>query len=116
MNYFKFKKKLRKAWCKETAYHKDAHNWSLENPALGQCAISSLLFNEYFGGEIFSGVSENGIWHYWNKKYVIIDLTKSQFKEKLKFKNIRKWDRDELLKTGDVLERYTLLKNRFLSL
>lgn len=117
MNYFKFKKALSKAWGQDTAYHKDAPNWTYDNPALGQCAITALLFNEYFGGTIYSGISESGIVHYWNRKCGIkIDLTKQQFNTKLKFSNIKLWNREELLSTGNVAERYDTLKNRTISL
>lgn len=115
MNYFKFKHNLPKAWCKETAYKKDAGNWSVDNPALGQCAVTALLFNEFFGGDIYSGVSEDGIMHFWNKWLGIkVDLTKQQFSEKKVFSQIQRWDRDELLLTGDVEVRYILLKQRFI--
>lgn len=115
MNFYKFKKALTKSWGKDTAYHKDAPNWTLENPALGQCAITALLFNEYFGGKIFSGVSETGIVHYWNKILGIkVDLTKQQFKSNLTFKNITAWSRSDLLETGNVAERYNILKQRTL--
>lgn len=113
MNYYKFKKALAMSWAQDTAYHKDAPNWTPENPALGQCAITALLYNEFFGGKIYSGTSKNGIVHYWNKKNGIkIDLTKQQFKAPLKFNNITFWSRDELLKTGNVAERYNIFKQR----
>lgn len=103
------------SWAQDTAYHKDAPNWTPENPALGQCAITALLFNEYFGGQIFSGISEDGIVHYWNKICGIkFDLTKQQFLTKKLFKKVKRWTRDELLATGNVADRYTLLKNKFL--
>lgn len=115
MNFYKFKKALVKSWGKETAYHKDAPNWTIENPALGQCAITALLFNEYFGGKIFSGVSETGIVHYWNKIFGFkVDLTKQQFKSNLVFKNIVEWNRSDLLESGNVAERYDILKQRML--
>lgn len=115
MNFYKFKKALAQSWGKDTSYHKDAPNWTPENPALGQCAISALLFNEYFGGKIYSGVSDTGIVHYWNKIYGIkVDLTKQQFPRGLKFKNIICWDRNELIATGNVDKRYNLLRQRML--
>ena len=114
MNYFKFKKALPKAWCKETAYKKDADNWSIDNPAIGQCAVTALLFNEFFGGSIYSGVSEDGIMHYWNRWLGIkIDLTKQQFSEKKVFGQIKKWGRSELLLTANVEVRYSLLRQNF---
>lgn len=116
MNYFKFKKALPKSWCKETAYKKDAENWSASNPALGQCAVTALLFNDFFGGEIYSGVSEDGVMHYWNRWLGIkVDLTKQQFPKRKIFKQIKRWDRNELLLTGDVRNRYSLLRRRFMN-
>lgn len=116
MNYFKFKKALPKSWCKETAYKKDADGWSIDNPALGQCAVTALLFNEFFGGTIYSGISKDGVMHYWNRWCGIkIDLTKQQFSDKKSFEQIRRWERNELLLTGDVKCRYMLLKERFVN-
>lgn len=115
MNYYKFKKALVASWAQDTAYHKDAVNWTPQNPALGQCAITALLFNEFFGGKIYSGVSEAGIVHYWNKKFGLkIDLTKQQFDKNIKFCEVTLWDRDHLLSTGNVEERYLLLRKRFM--
>lgn len=115
MNFYKFKKALAKSWRKDTSYHKDAPNWTPENPALGQCAITALLFNEYFGGKIFSGESETGVVHYWNKKFGFkIDLTKQQFDQKIKFCEVKLWERNQLLSTGNVEERYLLLRKRFI--
>lgn len=114
--YQKFIDALNVSWGKDTAYRKDVDNWSENNPALGQCAITALLFNELYGGKIYSGVSDTGVVHYWNRRFGIkYDFTKQQFKEKLHFRKITKWSRDEILATGNVLERYELLKSRVLS-
>lgn len=116
MNYQKFRKALAKSWAHDTAYYKDAPNWTPTNPSLGQCAITALLFNEFFGGTIHSGVSDSGIMHFWNKKYGLkIDLTKQQFPQKIKFSNINRWNREELLQTGDVAARYEQLKKKVLT-
>ena len=41
--------------------------------------------------------------HYWNRKAEIkIDLTKQQFSDKLHFKNVKRWNREDLLATGNV--------------
>lgn len=114
--YSKFVEALHISWGKDTAYRKDAENWTPQNPALGQCAITALLFNELYGGRIYSGKSDTGIVHYWNgkfgKKY---DFTKQQFNEDIRFKEVRKWNRDDLLSTGNVAERYELLRSRVLA-
>lgn len=115
--YKRFIEALNASWSKDTAYRKDAENWSPDNPALGQCAITALLFNELYGGTIYSGVADNGVVHYWNRKNGIKrDFTKQQFKERLKFNNIKKWDREELLSTGNVRERYGILRERVLKI
>lgn len=101
------------AWGKDTAYRRDAETWTKENPAKGQCAITALVVNDYFGGKIISGESTDGIVHFWNRVFGIkIDLTERQFKEKKKFKNLKLWDRNELLASGDVQNRYDILKRR----
>ena len=113
--YKQFIEALNASWSKDTAYRTDAEYWTPQNPALGQCAITALLFNELYGGQIYSGVSDTGIVHYWNRKYGLkYDFTKQQFPKSLRFKNIKRWDRDELLATGNVAERYQLLRNRVL--
>jgi hypothetical protein len=38
---------LKKAWSKETSSVPD--QWSKFNPALGQCAVTALAVNDYFG-------------------------------------------------------------------
>lgn len=105
---------IEKSWGKDTAYRKDAPFWSPKNPARGQCAITALIVNDYYGGQIYSGVSDTGIYHYWN---VVngnkVDLTEKQFETKLVFSNTKEWERGALLATGDVLERYITLKERF---
>lgn len=44
-----FTKTLLKIWSKETAYNQD---WDISNPAKNQCAPTSLLARNIFGGEI----------------------------------------------------------------
>ena len=113
--YDKFIEALNASWSKDTAYRKDADNWTPQNPALGQCAITALLFNELYGGKIYSGESDTGIVHYWIRKFgKKYDFTKQQFNEDIHFKKIRKWNREELLATGNVAERYGILRNRVL--
>ena len=38
---------LRKSWSLATA-----HQWTLENPAAGQCNVTALLVHELFGGDL----------------------------------------------------------------
>lgn len=69
---------------KETS--SDPKNWSRDNPAWGQCAVTVLIVNDYLGGEIVWAEAKlpdgRGISHYFNlidgKE---VDLTRRQFPE-----------------------------------
>lgn len=71
--------------------------WTEENKAKGQCGVSSLLVNDYFGGNIFKTKDINNIWHFYN--FIddeIIDFTQSQYDEAPTYDNILS-NRDEAL-------------------
>lgn len=114
-------KALQKAWCKETS--SDPANWTAKNPAWGQCAISALLINDYFGGKIVfaEALLPNGtkISHYFNFiNEMEIDITREQFPpgtiiptgvDKTKgFSTTR----DYVLSYLPTKERYMLLKDK----
>jgi hypothetical protein len=72
---------LRSSWSADTSY--DAAEWTSDNPARGHCIVSSLILNDYFGGEfqkykVHGDVTEthyaNILWH-----GVCIDSTASQY-------------------------------------
>ena len=82
MNLFELEKVLQKSWSKETSYC--PNEWNQSNPSLGQCAITALIANDYFGGEIVwaeavlpDGQKISHFFNYINGKEV--DLTRSQF-------------------------------------
>lgn len=113
MNFFKLTNAIKMSWGKDTAYREDAEKWSSDNPSIGQCAVTALIINDFYGGKIYSGISKDGITHFWNKIYGIkIDLTKNQFKDTKKFTDQKQWEKDELMNSGNVQERYKLLKRR----
>ena len=70
---------IRAAWSRETSA--TPQEWSLENPARGQCAVTALLVQDTHGGDLLRGVV-CGESHYWNRlpKGQILDLTLEQFK------------------------------------
>ena len=81
-----FIKVLQKSWSATTSYESD-ENWSPENPARGQCVVSSLVVQDYFGGDIVRyAVTGEGIdeTHYFNvlDDGTLIDTTRSQYKDK----------------------------------
>ncbi len=55
---------VRKAWCAQTSA--DPDNWTPENPAWGQCAVTALVIQDLCGGELLR-TTVGGISHYLNE-------------------------------------------------
>ncbi|MFH1065935.1 MAG: hypothetical protein V1734_05515 [Nanoarchaeota archaeon] len=75
---------LLKSWDKETS--SDPDNWTTENPAWGQCAVTALIVNDYFGGKLVwaNAMMPDGknISHYFNSiDGKEMDFTLRQFPE-----------------------------------
>src|ERR1044071_606171 len=74
---------IRASWGRETS--DDPDEWSEENPARGQCAVTALLIRELLGGEILiANVLRDGRRvdrHAWNRlpSGLRLDLTREQF-------------------------------------
>lgn len=73
---------LLKSWGKDTS--SDPDNWTKENPAWGQCAVTALIVNDYFGGKLLwaNAALPDGrnISHYFNNiDGKEIDLARRQF-------------------------------------
>jgi uncharacterized protein (DUF952 family) len=77
---------IRASWSRETCDPVD--EWSPENPARGQCAVTALVVQDLLGGELLLADvhhrdgSRQG-WHYWNRLGggVEFDLTREQFSD-----------------------------------
>ena len=77
---------LRAAWSADTCDEVDLADWSLQNPARGQCGVTALVLQELLGGELllaevhFADGGYQGV-HYWNRlpDGEEIDLTREQF-------------------------------------
>lgn len=86
MNNIKIKrmeKALLESWSK-----KSSSKWTKNNPASGQCGVTSLVVSYILGGKILK-TKINGDWHYYNKiDNKIYDFTKSQFSQKIIYDNI----------------------------
>lgn len=71
---------LRKAWSLSTA-----RKWTADNPAAGQCNVTSLLIHELFGGDLLKTPLPAGD-HFYNwiegKRY---DFTASQFDQPIAY-------------------------------
>jgi hypothetical protein len=74
---------IRAAWGRETS--DDPDEWTEENPARGQCAVTALLVRELLGGDILvANVLRDGRRierHAWNRlsSGITLDLTREQF-------------------------------------
>lgn len=76
---------VRAAWALDTCDPVDAADWSVANPARGQCGSTALTINDLLGGELLvaevlrTDGTRQGV-HYWNRlpDGTEIDLTREQ--------------------------------------
>ena len=107
------------SWSRETCYPTLQNQWSKFNPSLGQCAITSLVVNDFCGGQIMRCMV-NGISHYYNLiNGHTIDLTVLQFEGIIpEYDKSEERSREYLLSNDDTKKRYklllTIVKNNFL--
>ena len=114
MNIEILKTVLREYYSKDLCYPKIQDEWNENNKCFGMCAITSLIVNDYFGGDICK-IHVEGISHYYNLiENKIIDLTSSQFKCAIDYKDYEVIERDKIL-TDNTKERYQMLKERLIN-
>lgn len=112
---------LEASWNYDTAFNQD--DWTPENPARGHCVVSSLIVQDYLGGELLkSEVTGSGLHetHYFNKidDGTIVDATSKQYSESVTLKlTPSNFDgfkplRDKRLSDENTKMRYAKLKNR----
>ena len=114
------KRVLEKSWSKETSA--DSKKWSSKNPAWGQCVVTALVVQDFFGGKLLKGIVRiedieyiDNVWsHYWNQlpDGSKIDLTKSQFPKKTIMPQGDLAYRKYVLSYPNVVRRYEILKQR----
>ena len=113
MNIQKLEKLLRASYTKETSHSAFKNRWSRENPTCGQCAITSLIVQNYFGGTINRIKLSNGDTHYFNiVNGQIVDLTREQFDIEninISYNQYEIIDSQTILKNEDTRQRYNLL-------
>ena len=103
---------LSKCYTKDLCYPKVAKNWSENNKCYGMCAITALIVNDYFNGEL-GKIRVEDISHYFNIiNGKIIDFTASQFKHEIDYSNFELADRNSMLQNENTKLRYSILKNR----
>lgn len=106
---------LEKIWSKDTSYQ--PNRWTVDKPFIGQCAVTALLIQDIYGGEIIQGfVADES--HYWNKISEVIefDATINQFLPTDKKVYNQIISRDELLSNENTRNRYKLLQESYASL
>ena len=110
MNIHELKELLVKSWTKETCSPGLREHWNEDNPSLGQCAITSLIVNDLFGGKIMRCMASSGS-HYYNLiDNQIVDLTLEQFLGEIpQYENSEERTRDYLLGNEDTNSRYNQL-------
>jgi hypothetical protein len=114
-------KALQSSWSAETCF--DASEWSSTNPARGQCVVSSLVIQNYLGGELLryrvSGGNINET-HYCNilSGGTVLDTTASQYREPVILKvapvNLKGFTsiREKRLAENETRKKYELLLGR----
>jgi hypothetical protein len=95
------------AWQQETS--NDSGRWTSDNPALGQCAVTALVVQDFLHGALLRTVV-NGASHYWNElpSGEELDLTRHQF-DPYEPKGREYRDRGYVLSFSDTRRRYMRL-------
>lgn len=114
MNIKNIQKVLLECYSKDLCYPKVQCDWNENNRCFGMCAITSLIINDYFGGDICK-IYVDGISHHFNLiENNIVDLTKDQFNREMDYKDYKIMDREKIL-TDDTKNRYITLKARLIN-
>lgn len=107
----KFYEILRRSWSRETCFYKLQELWNENNPSYGQCAITTLILNDLFGGKIMRCMVGDTS-HYYNLiNGRIVDFTIDQFGDisSLDYSKGEERSREYLLGSEDTKIRYLML-------
>ncbi|WP_454190907.1 YunG family protein [Paenibacillus sp. Marseille-Q7038] len=97
---------LHRAWSIDSST-----KWTKNNPAKGQCGVTSLVVNDYFGGDILKTAIDDS-WHYYNRiNDERVDFTVSQFDKEPVYQDMKS-NRTEAFKDTNE-EQYNYLKTHF---
>jgi hypothetical protein len=112
---------LQSSWGKDTAF--DPSEWSEDNRARGQCVVSSLVIQDYLGGELVRYMIDEGNLHETHYANMldggtILDTTASQYSQPVTMR-IKPIDlkgfasaRKKRLADDSTRKRYEILKAR----
>jgi len=83
--------------------------WKQHNPAAGQCGVTTLVVNDFLGGEIVK-TRFGDVWHFYNIiEGALMDFTESQFVAPLEYTNTAS-NRDEAFSDTNA-SQYAYLKS-----
>lgn len=112
-----FRERVEAAWSQESSYCPE--DWGKTDPAWGQCAVTAVLLQDVWGGELVRGWAVNKrelihTRHYWNHiNGMDVDLTWRQFPVGTKIIEREITTRKQLLANRWMRERYEILKSAF---
>lgn len=113
----KLEKAFKFAWSKETTSPIIKDEWSENNKAYGQCAITALIVCDLLGGRIIYDKANS---HVWNElpDGTQQDFSREQYKEDIIFTIYKYKLKKDLLSDNygrrtQIIPRYQLLKQRF---
>ena len=93
---------LQRSWSSESA-----KQWTVDNPANGQCNVTAILIHELYGGEILKTTLHDGD-HFYNRiDGLRFDFTASQFAQPIEYADILT-DRQDAKKGVSDLELHAL--------
>lgn len=104
---------LKLSWDYDTCSPSFKSQYDGSNPSLGQCAVTSLIVNDYLNGKIMRIMTSTGS-HYYNViNGAVLDLTKDQFgDEVINYEDGEERTREYILSNEDTRNRYQLLSGR----
>ena len=109
-----FREVVREAWVGATAMGA----WSSKCPELNQCAVTAMLVQDFFGGDLLRCECDDGDSHYWNRlpDGGEIDMTIGQFEYSgvvpLRDTVVVR-ERSYVDGNRNTVKRYKVLKKRF---
>jgi hypothetical protein len=102
-------RRLEDSWTRETSA--DPAHWSTENSSYGQCAVTALIVQDHFGGELLRA-RVNGVSHYWNRLPLglEVDFTRKQFGADPDVPTGEVKSREFVLSFPETVDRYLSLR------
>jgi hypothetical protein len=101
---------LKQCWSRQSS-----SLWTEDNPACGQCGVTSLVIQDRFGGDILKTHLANGQMHFYNRiENERIDFTDEQFTEPLLYLDQLATRAEAFADTNEAQYRY--LSNAFRSI